>query len=613
MFEKLTLKEKYNILIQVAIVGSFIGIGFLVNHALRISGLYMDDLYMWSTYGEQSFLEYVFPVGSTRFRPVYWFVAWIELGIIRYHITWIVPINILIAAATAYFIYLFAKEISQMPWVAYGMGVMFLVSRFAYYNIGQLLGLMEAMGIIFSLLIAHFLYQYICYERNARYYVALLFYILICFTHERYIVVLPVFFLAILARRTKDLFACVSAILASAGIIVLRTLTTGKVVPAGTGGTYVTDTFSVKNMFGSVLDEILYMFGVNAGPEHLNGMTWAQTPLPIKILVYMGGVVAIFIVYKFIRSLYVLYSKKIKIDTIIWLTVFFIFFIGGTILSSAVTIRVEMRWIYAPYVFMLLLVSLMMGTWKRAKEIRIQEKVLIQYLPLATVTLWMILMIPVELYGRTKYDGIYLFPNQKRYNSLADETYWKYGDDIFGKEIYIIGNSYKMSDFTAKTFFKVYDRKRKAEGTVVKHISSVKELGQIRSNMIVLKEDPAHNVFSDVTDAYRDLKCEIVKGYYRDGWMEQEAKINVMTGANGQIDLEFMYPGVLDGKQNITISVDGKEPETFDMENNIENKSYKVNPYSIVTLQFDNDFVYPDAKQQRGELPLSVIMNVTTS
>ena len=72
MFEKLTLKEKYNILIQVAIVGSFIGIGFLVNHALRISGLYMDDLYMWSTYGEQSFLEYVFPVGSTRFRPVYW-------------------------------------------------------------------------------------------------------------------------------------------------------------------------------------------------------------------------------------------------------------------------------------------------------------------------------------------------------------------------------------------------------------------------------------------------------------------------------------------------------------------------------------------------------------
>lgn len=47
--------------------------------------------------------------------------------------------------------------------------------------------------------------------------------------------VLPVFFLAILARRTKDLFACVSAILASAGIIVLRTLTTGKVVPAGTG------------------------------------------------------------------------------------------------------------------------------------------------------------------------------------------------------------------------------------------------------------------------------------------------------------------------------------------------------------------------------------------
>lgn len=67
MFEKLTLKEKYNILIQVAIVGSFIGIGFLVNHALRISGLYMDDLYMWSTYGEQSFWNMSFLLDQRDF------------------------------------------------------------------------------------------------------------------------------------------------------------------------------------------------------------------------------------------------------------------------------------------------------------------------------------------------------------------------------------------------------------------------------------------------------------------------------------------------------------------------------------------------------------------
>ncbi|MFR9308393.1 MAG: hypothetical protein ACLVK6_06265, partial [Lachnospiraceae bacterium] len=52
---------------------------FFVNRGFRISGLYMDDLYMWSCWGEQSFLEYVFPLNSTRCRFVYWMAAWAEL------------------------------------------------------------------------------------------------------------------------------------------------------------------------------------------------------------------------------------------------------------------------------------------------------------------------------------------------------------------------------------------------------------------------------------------------------------------------------------------------------------------------------------------------------
>ena len=61
-------------------------------------------------------------------------------------------------------------------------------------------------------------------------------------------------------------------------------------------------------------------------------------------------------------------------------------------------------------------------------------------------------MLPVELYYRADYPKLYLWPNQLRYNSLAEETYGRYGDGIFGKTIYIIGDSYEMSDFTARTF-----------------------------------------------------------------------------------------------------------------------------------------------------------------
>lgn len=36
---------------------------FFINRGIKIKGLFMDDLYMWSCYGEQTFREFVFPVG----------------------------------------------------------------------------------------------------------------------------------------------------------------------------------------------------------------------------------------------------------------------------------------------------------------------------------------------------------------------------------------------------------------------------------------------------------------------------------------------------------------------------------------------------------------------
>ena len=53
---------------------------FFINRDIEIKGLYMDDLYMWSCYGEQNFFEFVFPIGtSSRFRPVYWLFTYIQM------------------------------------------------------------------------------------------------------------------------------------------------------------------------------------------------------------------------------------------------------------------------------------------------------------------------------------------------------------------------------------------------------------------------------------------------------------------------------------------------------------------------------------------------------
>ena len=51
----------------------------------------------------------------------------------------------------------------------------------------------------------------------------------------------------------------------------------------------------------------------------------------------------------------------------------------------------------------------------------------------AAFACYVVFMLPVELYYRADYPKLYLWPNQLRYNSLAEETYGRYGDGIFGK------------------------------------------------------------------------------------------------------------------------------------------------------------------------------------
>ena len=61
------MEKQYQWKDHVIFMGLLLGLAVWLNHGIQIKGLYMDDLYFWSCYGEQSFVEYVFPMGSTRF------------------------------------------------------------------------------------------------------------------------------------------------------------------------------------------------------------------------------------------------------------------------------------------------------------------------------------------------------------------------------------------------------------------------------------------------------------------------------------------------------------------------------------------------------------------
>ena len=492
------LLKKYNRVLNLLILLALISFAFLVYRGTKLTGFYMDDLYMWSCYGEQSFREFVFPVGSTRCRFVYWFLTWIELAFIKNHIGWVVPINIIMAAGISAFIYAFARKLSRSRWIGFFAALLYLSSRFSYYQVSQLLGPLEGWALLFALIICYMLYKYIeDTNSNVLYYIgALVTYFLVCFTHERYMVLLPMFFYVLVVKRSKDIRLWVLPVVVFGVVQFIRLSMIGSVLPAGTGGTYVAETITAAGVVKSIITEIAYVFGINSPDEYLSAISWANTASHIKLLIIIEDILIIGLIL--IGTVSLIKSKSIEK---IARAVLFIGFIIGCIVASAVTIRVEMRWIYTPYVLLLLLAAYMYGIISKKNG-------LILKISFAFLVLYAILGLATDLYYRNYQDNIYLYQNQKRYNSLADITYNKYGDSIWGKKIYIIGNSYNMSDFTRKTFFKTFDKTRTGSGIEVILVDSIEAVGKVDDGMLVLQEDPSTDTYIDITQALKTMQGE---------------------------------------------------------------------------------------------------------
>ena len=524
-------------------------VGFYINRYIRIEGLYMDDLYMWSCYGEQSFWEFAFPIGtSTRFRPVYWIATYLEMMLVRNHPGLFVPVNIILNVLTAYLIYSFARRLSKGNFpVAVLAGGMYLISHFAYYQIGQALGLLETMSLFMALVILWLLYDFLQEGKARQYYLANLTYFLLVFSHERYLALFPLFYLALLfgprrrsvgamssAEKRGRCFRFLLPLLLLLLIIGIRRYAIGTALPAGTGGTEVTDTFSLGQALQFSLQQVMYLFGVNIGPTYLSGISWTDFAPLYRKLVYLSWLPLGILVLSYLLLSVRNGRFQLKNREFWGRNILFLAFIALCIGCSSITIRVEMRWIYVSYAACLLYLSLMcgectdmLGRGRAEKRYRAAEgdgsrKVLSlsatrekraygRRLGRAAAVLftipWIVYagcMAPVERYDRSHYYDIYFWEDQDRMNSLAEQTVLKYGTDaVLGKQVYILENSYGMSDFYARTFFKVYDPEKTGQGTRIHFVDSASALaglGLTRETALVLREVPEARGYQDITE-----------------------------------------------------------------------------------------------------------------
>ena len=181
-----------------------LGSAYWINRQIHIKALYMDDLYLFSFFREQNFFEFSFPIGqAVRFRPVYWAISYIEMALVGADPNRYLHFNIFLNSLLAFFLFFFSLKMTKKRILSLSLGLLFLSAHFAYYQIGQAIGILETLALGFALLTLYFLYRQIdCQERvfGKMLFFSHLFFFLLIFTHERYVALLPLFYIPLIFR-----------------------------------------------------------------------------------------------------------------------------------------------------------------------------------------------------------------------------------------------------------------------------------------------------------------------------------------------------------------------------------------------------------------------------
>ena len=672
-----------------------LGFGFWINQGVELKGLYMDDLYLWSCYGEQTFREFVFPMGSTRFRFVFYLAAWLEMYLLKGNVELMVPFNIVLNAWIAFSIYKISERMSgKRKIVSLLVAIAYLTSRFSYYQISQFYGLMESLGLWAAIGMLYYTWRYATERNSLAMLGANVLYFLASFIHERYMVLIPVLILGILvgpwkhmgglngimkktgrnsaseeteegqtsgdaetedvedvARSTRHSRsaqsrsrgagsragsgrsasagkmpgrnmrsgrsvrqnAAVSAaelhrfdipkwllLILTIAVFVLvqniRLQTIGTLSPAGTGGTDVEDTFVMEEAMENAWAQVDFVFGKNSGPDYLCLEPYEDSPEEIQELIgkanwILGLSVAVFVVGCIVEAI----KDWRKVFGHLKTLLLFLVFIALCIGASSVTIRVEMRWIYVVYAAALILLAYMSSRMHAAAIL---------------IPIYVMLMFQTETYYRGLWENLYYWPNQMRYNSLAEVTYGTYGDEIFDKQVYIIGNTYELSDFTARTFLKVYDKEGDGKNTTLNFIDSDLDFKTIRDNAVILWEDAANNAYLEVTEFVKHQRLNYAYGSYEDGWVDEHGKIVLMNDNKDVLKLGCYYPGTINGNQVCQIKVNGKRMPDLVFTDNYMTYEIPSAPYQMISLEFSCNFYVANAKEKRGEERLAMVVTL---
>lgn len=321
-----------------------------------------DDLHFarkyieYSSYSDGYFINIIkSSASSDRFRPFTYAILGVAFKTCGKDYSCFFDINLAIFLLNVLLISINTSVLCRNKFIGiFFAPILFIFSRFSYYSILQVMGIMENVAMMLLLLSIFSAIFFIRTIKNYWMFIIIGLFALIISTHERYLIcLLPILSILISNKeKIKPRFLIVYVTLLSIILIsyfYFRLFYLNADFLTGTGGTSLTETFNISQIFIFIFTGLLNMIGFNAGPTGLSGKNFLETGV-------IGSLLGISVSFSLLLLLaFIFIQKRQKQTHLEWnLLIFFLLLFMGLIFSSSITIRQEYRWLYAPFVVLIL-------------------------------------------------------------------------------------------------------------------------------------------------------------------------------------------------------------------------------------------------------------------
>lgn len=357
----------------------------------QVRTVYGDDLYLFQEKDGFRFSDLIYhPLDATANRSINRFFIYSILELFDNNLHLYYLLNVLVHAACTYVLALTINIFLRSFFVSGIISLILGLSRFSYYNVSQISfgAALEGCGVLlFSLMLYYVVRAMRSSDTGANVTKSLftaIIYAALCptLTHPRYIVLFPfmlivVFFFPFkenISLRTKvSLFIAVLSSMLIYAFIKIFIFNQPLLIGTASSDFH----FNIATALGYFEDAIISIFQINPGPDYLMGIRFDELPRAGQLIAFTTAIICmclmlIFVVrmpqlimkFYLIRVLESPVFKKNLNEKYLPEICIFIILTVACIVPAISTIRLEQRWLVAPFSVFILILVVQLCTFK---------------------------------------------------------------------------------------------------------------------------------------------------------------------------------------------------------------------------------------------------------